>query len=365
MNIACDKCGATYQIDPSKMKADVIRFACKTCGNFVIVDKNDITDQPVPSDTQPDSQPRKPEYESPVSEETKTKGVGIRTKMFVLLIIIIAAFVGQAWYLLSQLTTMTDRFGAEGTRIIREMAEKDILNTANAVAKQVKMYLDFHPELTKESFMSNEAFRTIAIQPVGKKGYTAVYEKGIDGKFRTWAHKNPKICAPNLDDMAKLKDPLGKSFPGFWKILTGVKGSKSSKGYYQWQEPDKSFKEKYMECVNIPGTSFYVASTTYIDDFTLPMKDLEEQSQAIAKTERLRIGIIIGVVSLIIALTVFIFGNRLTSNIKYLSEVTDRISLGDLDALIETRSNDELAVLTESISRLQQSVRLSIQRLRR
>ena len=62
---------------------------------------------------------------------------------------------------------------------------------------------------------------------------------------------------------------------------------------------------------------------------------------------------------------VFIFGSALSANIRYLSAMTDRISLGELDAVIEVRSRDELAVLAQSISRLQQSVKLSIQRLKK
>ncbi len=120
-----------------------------------------------------------------------------------------------------------------------------------------------------------------------------------------------------------------------------------------------------MVCVNVNGTGLYIASTTYIDEFTLPIQRLEKESKEIAKTQSINIGIIISIISIVIAVIVFMFGSRLTSNIKYLSEVTDRISLGDLDAIIEKRSSDELAVLTESIARLQVSVRLSIQRLRK
>lgn len=360
MTVTCDKCGAGYQIDPAKMKADMVRFVCKSCGAYVTVNKQDLTtapDKPVITS--------EPEVKMPLVEKTKLKGMGIRAKMFTLLIIIIVAFAGQAYYLAVQMNRMTDRFGKQGTGIIKEMAEQAIMSTAISVSDQVKLYLDARPDLTKENFMKDENFKRIAIQQVGKTGYTALYEKGADGKFRTWAHTNPKIAAPALDDMAKLEGTLGESFPGFWAILTGVKGSEASQGYYRWQEKDKSFKDKYMACVNVKGTGFYIASTTYIDEFTLPMQRLENESKEIAKTQNINVGLSFLIFSISIFVIVSIFGHRLTSNIKYLSEVTDRISLGDLDALIETRSSDELALLTESISRLQQSVKLSIKRLRR
>lgn len=366
MNVACDKCGATYQIDPAKMKADVVRFACKTCGDYVIVNKKTSFEGPsIPSEPTPPSKTPQKSYSEPAASVSKVKGFGIRTKMIALLVVFVVAFAGQAYYLISELNNMTERFGEKGIEIIKNLAETDIVNTANSVANQVNLYLRSHPELVKEDFLKDEEFKTVAIQPVGKSGYTALYEKGVDGVFRTWAHTRPNICAPNLDDMSKLKKPMGKNFDEFWKILTGVDGNKSSKGYYRWHEKDKTIKDKFMACVNVKGTRFYIASTTYIDEFTLPMNSLESQSREIARAESINIGVIITVVSIIIAVVVSILGHRLTSNIRYLCDVTDRISLGDLDLLIETRSSDELAVLTESISRLQQSVRLSIQRLRK
>lgn len=296
---------------------------------------------------------------------SKIEGFGIRFKLFFLFSVLIAAFAAQAYYLIVQLNKITDKFGQQGTVIIKELAENAILATAQSVARETALYLETHPELTKQQFMDNQRFKEVAIQKVGKNGYTALYERGDDGKWRTWVHTNPNITAHKLDDMAKLEKPLGESFPGFWKVLTDVTASRASTGYYKWKEKDGTFKDKYMACVNVPGTEFYIASTTYIDEFTEPMARLERESKATAKAESMRNAIMMSIIIVVIAIVVFIFGGRLTANIRYLSEMTDRISLGELDALIEVRSKDELAVLAESISRLQQSVKLSIQRLRK
>lgn len=297
------------------------------------------------------------------ASSSRIKGFGIRFKLFFLFSILIAAFAAQAYYLIVQLNNLTDKFGQQGTAIIKELAENAIMAKAQSVANEAQTYLETHPELTKQQFMDSQRFKDIAVQKVGKSGYTALYEHGDDGKWRGWAHINPNMA--KLDDMAKLEAPMGASFPGFWKIFTGVTKDSPSKGYYKWQEKDGTFKDKYMACVNIPGTEFYIASTTYIDEFTEPMTRLERESKATAEAESVRNAILMSVIIVGIAIVVFMFGGRLTSNIKYLSEMTDKISLGELDALIEIRSKDELAVLAESISRLQQSVKLSIRRLRK
>jgi len=362
MNIICNKCGAHYEIDPSKIIAPRVKFKCKTCSNFVIINKNEIISDSSFQEVIPQPEVN---HETDDADETKIKGFGIQFKLFSFMILLVIILGLQASYLIFQLNKTADQFGKQGTQIIKEMAENDIMKTALSVAKQVKLYIEAHPDLTKEQFMNDQHFRKIAVQKVGKNGYTALYGKESDGKWRTRAHIRPKICAPALDDMAKLEKPLGINFPAFWNILTAVTKESPSKGYYQWQEKDNAFKSKYMACVNVAGTPFNIASTTYMDDFTEPMQRLERRSRTIAKAETIKSAALTSVIILIIAIIIFIFGGRLTANIKYLSEMTDRISLGDLDALIEVRSKDELAVLAESISRLQQSVKLSMQRLRK
>ncbi len=56
---------------------------------------------------------------------------------------------------------------------------------------------------------------------------------------------------------------------------------------------------------------------------------------------------------------------RLTINIQYLTEAADRISVGDLEAEIDVHSKDEIGNLADAISRMQDSLRFSIERLRR
>ena len=74
---------------------------------------------------------------------------------------------------------------------------------------------------------------------------------------------------------------------------------------------------------------------------------------------------ILGATLLLIGLIVFIYGHRLTSKIRSLTEVADRISVGELGMEIETKSRDEIGELAEAIARMQDSIRLSIERLRR
>jgi HAMP domain-containing protein len=279
--------------------------------------------------------------------------------LFVPLVFMIGASLLYLW----QLEQMSAQLTQKSTNIVNDMAEDKIADLSTAVAIQSRLYLLAHPELKKEDFMNDMGFKTLAVQKVGLTGYTALYEMP-DSKnvWRTWAHVNPKIIGI---DMSTLKKPLGRNFPGFWKIFSGVKGGKRSLGYYTWQDKDGKFREKFMVCTPVAGTPFVVAATTYLDEFTRPIKQLESEAEEQTKKARWFTYGILGVTLLLIGIIVSIYGHRLTGKIKSLTDVAERISIGDLGIEIETKSKDEIGELAEAISRMQESIRLSIERLRR
>jgi HAMP domain-containing protein len=278
---------------------------------------------------------------------------------FVPLLLIIGASFLYLWQFDKMAVLLTD----ESTKIVNQMAEDKIADLSTAVAIQCRLYLLAHPELNKEDFMNDMGFKTLAVQKVGLTGYTALYEMpDPDNIWRTWAHVNPKIIAI---DMSTLKKPLGKNFPGFWKIYTGVKGGKRSQGYYTWQDKDGKFREKFMVCTPVAGTPFVVAATTYLDEFTGPVRQMETRAGLLTEKTRLITWAILGGTVFLIGIIVSIYGHRLTGKIKSLTDVAERISIGDLGIEIETKSRDEIGELAEAISRMQDSIRLSIERLRR
>jgi HAMP domain-containing protein len=82
------------------------------------------------------------------------------------------------------------------------------------------------------------------------------------------------------------------------------------------------------------------------------------------RTRNVVIGILGGTLILIGFIVAF-YAYRLTARIKYLTDITDRISVGDLDAEITgIKSRDEIGELANAIGRMQESIRLAIKRLR-
>jgi HAMP domain-containing protein len=273
--------------------------------------------------------------------------------------LILAASILYLW----QLNTLYSRLAKGSSEMVTHMSEDVIIKRARAVASQVQLYLTTHPELKKKLFMYDSGFRAVALQKVGAEDYTALYEKpGKDGIWRTWVHVNPDIVGI---DMRTLKESLGEHFNGFWDIFTGVQAKDISQGDYTWRDRDGAVRQKFMACVPVAGTPYVVAATIYTEEFTDPIQFMQESANRFAvRTRTIIIGILIATL-LLVGFIVFMYSYRLAGKIKYLTEVTDRISVGDLDAeIVGIQSNDEIGELANAMKRMQTSVRLAVKRLR-
>jgi HAMP domain-containing protein len=372
-----------YRIDPSKIKGKAASFKCRVCTHVIMVTKPELESSPPPpaaapplktdSDTvenrdfaaETELRQKSPAVEYVLTKPARKKGMfGVRAKMMLLFVFIPFIFmIGASLIYLWQLQQMSSLLTNESTGIVNRMAEEQIADISTAVAIQVRLYIQAHPELKKKDFMNDMGFKTLAVQKVGLTGYTALYEMpDADGIWRTWAHVQPKIIGI---DMSTLKKPLGSNFDGFWKVYTGVRGGKQFGGYYTWKDNDGRFREKFMVCIPVAETPYVIAATTYLDEFHGPIRQMESRANQETDKTRLYILVILGGTLVLIGLIVTVYGNRLAGKIKSLTEVTERISVGDLAAEVETKSRDEIGELAEAIARMQDSIRLSIERLRR
>jgi len=301
---------------------------------------------------------------SPDATRKGLKGIGIRGKLYIYLLIpLIIIFSASSFITIRQTVSLIQNTSHESNKVVTQMAENEIEMATHSVASQVKMYLLNRPKLKKEEFQNDPEFFKLAVQSVGRTGYTTLYELPDEkGLWMVWAHSTPKIAGT---DMNSVKEKLGADGDQFWKIFTGVLKQKESEGYYIWKDPDGRIREKYMVCAPVEGTRFIVASTTYMDEFTAPMKRIEKSSRAaIANIINFVIaGSIIVILAMVII--IFVYSRSLIGKIRYLASAAEQISVGNMDVEIMVRSNDEIGELAEAISRMQESVRLAIVRLRR
>jgi signal transduction histidine kinase/ABC-type amino acid transport substrate-binding protein len=145
---------------------------------------------------------------------------------------------------------------------LAQFAKESIKQKAIDVAKQIEIYLKARPEMTVEDLKKDLEFLEIAVQLVGKTGYTAVTDYDT---LVPIAHSNPKIVGIELSTLAE-------KLPGFWSVMAPTKGGHDSEGFYDWKETDGLIKEKYMyiavvDAKTADGVGLHVAATTYLDEY--------------------------------------------------------------------------------------------------
>jgi HAMP domain-containing protein len=248
----------------------------------------------------------------------------------------------------------------ESTSSLNQLGEKIIQEKALDVASQIEVFIKSHPKMKREDLLKDPWLKEIAVQKVGETGYTAVHDtEGVN-----YFHVNPQIVGTDLHELAD-------TLPEFWKILeASLKGP--AWGYYNWKDADGKIRPKYMYLAPVKGTDLIVAATTYIHEFAKPARAIEEKINQIEKRyleeyeKRFQMFYLIILIELLVLLVVIYLYSRSTIRpIRYLSEVADKISMGDLKTTIQIKAKGEVAVLAESIERMQTSVKAAIERLQK
>ena len=258
---------------------------------------------------------------------------------------------------LKEVTTVSLK---ESKNSLDKLGELFIRDKALSVANQMEIFIKSNQKMKREDLFRDPWLKEIAVQKVGETGYTAVHDNRGINHF----HTNPKIVETDLHQLAD-------RFPAFWKILEKSLTGPAS-GYYDWPEPDGKIRKKYMYLSPVRGTDLIVASTTYIEEFSKPSKAIEERMKQIEKQyadqyekKFQAFYIVILVVLVVLLAVIYLYSRAVIGPIRQLSEVANKISMGELDAPIEVKATGEVGVLAESIERMQTSVKAAIERLQR
>jgi predicted Zn finger-like uncharacterized protein len=391
MTVICEECGKVYHIDPDKLnqyRGRSVRVRCGECGHVTQISKlieaaeasvddfaaddDDMTsyDRDDDDDEMEEEPAERPESFSAGTTDIRTSGwLGLRGKMMILFLVLPIFLMAVSGYISQQqLNKLANEITEDSTALVLEVGKEKLMQKARDVALQAEIYLKAHPDLVREDFFYDPEFSGIVVQSVGQSGYTCIIQQPEPDKgqnWTIWGHPNPNIIG--IDDIDMIRKALGPYFDHFFKVLTGSIGMKESEGFYRWKDPDGKIREKYMAIapIQLEGKPFLLMSTAYIDEFTNKTETLKARASKLAiDTRNINFGILIGAIVLI-GLIIIVYGYRLTRNIQYLTEAADRISVGDLEAEIDLHSKDEIGNLADAISRMQDSLRFSIERLRR
>jgi PAS domain S-box-containing protein len=145
---------------------------------------------------------------------------------------------------------------------IPTFAKESIQQKAEDVARQIEIYLRAYPDKTLEDLQNDDEFQKIAIQPVGKTGYTAVSDFN---NLVVLFHPNKDLIGMNLES-------LSADYPAMWDIVIQAQGGYDASGKYKFPDLNNVIKDKYLYIKIIKektadGVGLWLAATTALDEY--------------------------------------------------------------------------------------------------
>lgn len=391
MAVVCGECGKVYPMDPELLKnysGHSFRVKCDECGSLTqlknmeepeeepVIDIEEIIDTrtlAVELEDEPKAAPDEAvegKFEEKIfinpPKINVTEWLRLTGKMVIpfLFIPVILIFVS-----LNIAQNQMDKLSAEAAKesrqlLIAEGAEK-LMQKARNVAKQCEIYLRANPDLLRGSFFYNPEFKKIAVQSFGKTGYTCLFqepEPELGRGWIIWAHPNPELIGNvDKDVMRKI---VGPHYDDFMNLLTSSQGRKEVNGVCKLLDPDGKLRKKILAIspISVDNAPFFLMTTASVYEFGEKNKQLISHAKELAKKNKIfSLGFLISAI-LIIGFCILSYSYRLTRNIQYLAVVAHRISRGNLQVGIYVKSNDEIGKLADAISRIQDSLRFSLER---
>lgn len=249
---------------------------------------------------------------------------------------------------------------ADSTAALNQLGEQIIQQKSQDVAKQLDLYIKDHPSMTLAQLQADPTFSGLAVQPVGKTGYTTVMDATtLVNAF----HSNPKNVGTDYKTYSTTN-------PGFYAILVKSVGFSDTSGYYDWKDVDGVMRPKFAYYTVLPtatadGVRLRVGATTYISEFSAPAKVTETaiktkldatMAQISTKTESVGTQNTILIVTLITMIVViglsYFFASTIVGPVKRLTDIADKVSLGKLDETVDIETNDEINDLAISFRRM-------------
>lgn len=230
---------------------------------------------------------------------------------------------------------------------LKSLAEGFIRQKALDAVLQLELYLQAHPDLTVDALQHDPAFREIAVQPVGKTGYTAVYDA------RTGICRfHPETARENVAGSA-----WAERLPAFRTLIERSVGGKYVQGYYQWPGADGRLQEYFLYIAPLhvntaDGVQFEVAAALSNAEITKPVGTAREMSTHIPvfltdtfnhlfAAFKMQGVFYMGVSSLLTLILAFWAGTYFSRTLTLLQDATRRINQGSLDVSVQpTMSGD-------------------------
>lgn len=248
----------------------------------------------------------------------------------------------------------------ESRRIIEKLTQNEVKESGRHIAREIENYIAQHPKLTMKQLQATPEFQRLALQPVGKNGYTAIHEipGGInrfhlDGQY---VNTDLRFLSSELPDFARLyEEHLGN-------------GGREVEGFCLWKEPNGIMKKyfMYMRPLQVrtrDKLQLGLMVTSSVADEVPVLSAINNRTQQILaqtkkgtrqllKTFYVRYIFILLVLIIIAIGFTLLFIKQTVKPARQLIKDMNNFALGDKNVQVAIKSTDEIGQLADSFNNL-------------
>jgi signal transduction histidine kinase/HAMP domain-containing protein len=290
-------------------------------------------------------------------------GFGIRDKILIsflaLSLISVGIISSLALRYIGSVSSLTKEYTASMSETVmsvtvaalEDQGRRTIYNKAQDVAKEIYLYIFTHPDLDQAKMIRDTKLSGMAVQKVGRTGYTMVY----DNTGRVFFTPDPGMVGANLKN-------LGGEPSYYSSILERSLLGGEASGYYKYKgTEDKEERTRYMYTVPVEKSDLIVAAITYLDEFSSAAEDtkeriasaVDEMTKQVDKQSReaelIFIAIIVAMVIVVSGVS-FLLSETITRPVMAVIKGSEQIAKGELDYRIDVKTGDEMQVMADQFN---------------
>ena len=242
---------------------------------------------------------------------------------------------------------------SDNLALTNRMGEVEIQDLATAIAREIGQYLVLHTYTNSTDFRtitSDPDLKFISVQPVGKTGYTMVF----DSKGLIYFHQDREKIGVNLSD-------LYNELPVFWNLISTSFGGLPTNGYYDWEDPNGKVGKKYIAILPVENSNLRVAATAFISEFTFSTQGTSNNLANSRKGINLSYLFTFGLTTLFIAAAIIVLSGIIASPIEWMASSAYQFIKGlpekTLPVSTVTKRSDEIGFINNTLNFLTQQVR--------
>jgi len=425
IEVTCDKCGKIYRVNENKIKGDKARLKCNSCANIITVSKQKseaFSEEFIDSYKDVDVTPEDKE----VSQGFAEKKVYLSLFIKIIIVMLLVSLIPMAifWGITYKENSIRVR---NDTQLIMSLTAQNLENQVNSwidnniwvlksaaklpsvismdrqhqdpVLKQIQkkhpyIYLAFTIGLDGNNVARSD---DVPLKYYGDRQY---YKDIINGKKLSW---QTLIGKTSKKPALVLAVPIMSEDKLVGVMAAGMNVDEISKHIVRWKKGKTGFaflvddKNKVVahQVKKYALKQKILNSHPLVESFrkggwttkTFPFKDengkkyighirginygwalaiQQEEREVFSSLKRIqKFAVILLILTIVLVLLIaWISARAVVTPIKKLTEVAERMSLGDLNMKINIPSKDEIGHLGQAIKRMQTSLRLAMERLR-